>query len=112
MRHLLVTGKTQAVLWESKQMAKIRKIKKDPSPHKNLYVVDACFLANRFIPEDRAPDTVEKRRIRRCNEWWDEIDREFTMRVPAELDRDPDLVLSQAAKRIRDLESQLDEAVI
>lgn len=40
------------------------------------------------------------------------IDAEFGMRVPAELDRDADLVLSQAAKRIRDLESQLDELCI
>lgn len=28
---------------------------------------------------------------------------EFTMRVPAELDRDADLVLSTAAKRLREL---------
>lgn len=32
------------------------------------------------------------------------IEREFTMRVPAELDRDPDLVISEAARRIRSLE--------
>jgi predicted DNA-binding protein len=38
------------------------------------------------------------------------IDREFVMRIPAELDHDPDLVLSQAAKRIRDLEAQLEDA--
>ena len=35
------------------------------------------------------------------------IDREFTMRIPAELDRDPDLVLLIAAKRIRELENKL-----
>lgn len=28
-------------------------------------------------------------------------DREFTMRVPAEVDRDADIVLTEAAKRIR-----------
>ena len=33
--------------------------------------------------------------------------REFDMRVPAELDRDADLVLSQAAARIRELEAKL-----
>jgi lipid II:glycine glycyltransferase (peptidoglycan interpeptide bridge formation enzyme) len=32
------------------------------------------------------------------------IEREFTMRVPAEVDRDPDLVLSEAARRIADFE--------
>ena len=31
------------------------------------------------------------------------INREFTMRVPAELDRDADLVLSEAAKRLKEL---------
>ena len=37
----------------------------------------------------------------------DVIRREFTMRVPAELDRDADLVMSQAARRIRQLEQAL-----
>ena len=35
--------------------------------------------------------------------------REFTMRVPAELDRDADLVLAEAARRLRDLDSTLDK---
>ena len=30
------------------------------------------------------------------------IDREFVMRVPAELDHCPDLILSQAARRLRE----------
>ena len=33
------------------------------------------------------------------------FEREFTMRYPAELDHDADLVLSAASRRIRDLES-------
>ncbi len=33
------------------------------------------------------------------------VGREFTMRVPAEPDRDADLVLSSAAERIRELEA-------
>jgi len=35
------------------------------------------------------------------------VEREFTMRIPAELDRDADLVISEAARRIRELEAQL-----
>ena len=31
----------------------------------------------------------------------DAVSREFTMRIPAELDRDADLVLSEAARRLR-----------
>ncbi len=37
------------------------------------------------------------------------IDREFVMRVPAELDRDPDLVMSAAAKRLIELEKIVSE---
>ena len=37
------------------------------------------------------------------------FDREFTYRIPAELDRDPDLVLSIAATRLRELEKKIDE---
>ncbi len=35
------------------------------------------------------------------------IAREFTMRVPAEVDRDADLVLAAAALRIQELETKL-----
>ena len=37
----------------------------------------------------------------------DEMRREFTRRIPAELDRDADLVLSQSASRMTELEAQL-----
>jgi len=33
----------------------------------------------------------------------DSVSREFTMRIPAEVDHDADLVLSIAAKRLREL---------
>ncbi len=35
------------------------------------------------------------------------LNREFSMRIPAEHDRDADLVLSAAARRIRQLEEKL-----
>lgn len=35
----------------------------------------------------------------------DAMDREFTIRIPAELDRDPDLVLSIAASRLMNFEN-------
>ena len=61
-------------------------------------------MSTKYKHGDNVPtDTI----ISRLNELSDAvtkgkgaIDREFTMRVPAELDRDADLVLSQAAKRI------------
>ena len=36
------------------------------------------------------------------------IDREFYMSVPAQVDNDADLVISEAARRIHHLESQLE----
>jgi hypothetical protein len=38
------------------------------------------------------------------------IDREFSMRIPAELDRDADCVLSEAARRITELEAYIESA--
>ncbi len=35
------------------------------------------------------------------------VSREFTMRIPAERDRDADLVLHEAAKRLRELEAEI-----
>lgn len=35
------------------------------------------------------------------------VAREFTMRIPAQPDRDADIVLSEAAKRIRELETRV-----
>jgi hypothetical protein len=55
-------------------MANIRKIKRHPNPHKNYFVVDACFLVNKYIPPTRAPDSKERQRIERCLAWWEEID--------------------------------------
>ena len=35
------------------------------------------------------------------------VDREFVMRIPAELDHCPDLVMSQAAKRLLEYEQEI-----
>lgn len=55
---------------------RVRKISRSPD-RRNYYVVDACFLANRYIPEDRAPAGQERRRIQLCNLWWDEIENQL-----------------------------------
>lgn len=39
------------------------------------------------------------------------VEREFCMRIPAELDRDADLVISEAARRIERLETFIDETL-
>ncbi len=58
-------------------MPKIRKISRTPAPFKNWYVIDACFLANRFIPRSRAPAGRERNRIEYCREWWKEIEAQL-----------------------------------
>lgn len=58
-------------------MARIRKISRNPNPGKNYYLVDANFLANRFIPQNIVPNAHQKQRIERCNEWWDEIEEQL-----------------------------------
>jgi len=59
--------------------------------------VPSSVLANRL---DELADAV----VARMKGDSGPMDREFTCRIPAELDRDPDLVLSQAAKRLREFE--------
>jgi hypothetical protein len=58
-------------------MARIRKIYRNPSHGKNHFVIDANFLANKYIPPQRAPNAKEKTRIEKCLEWWKEIDTQL-----------------------------------
>lgn len=58
-------------------MAGIRRIYRNPVQGKNYFVIDACFLANKYIPPNRAPNAREKRRIEKCLDWWEEIDTQL-----------------------------------
>lgn len=55
-------------------MARVRKISRRPDSGRHCYVIDANFLANKHIPPARAPVGRERDRIRRCLEWWGEIE--------------------------------------
>lgn len=57
-------------------MARARKIKRVPNS-KNFYLVDANFLANRFIPLSRVTNPGEQARVQRSMEWWAEIDAQL-----------------------------------
>ena len=58
-------------------MARVRKIPKKPKKsEKNFFVVDACFLANKYLPIGTAP-TEEANLIRQSHRWWKEIDRQI-----------------------------------
>ena len=63
--------------------------------------VPTALLARRL---EQLSDAVTKGR--------DAVDKEFTMRVPPEVDRDADIVLSEAARRLKPItEDQLIETI-
>jgi len=55
-------------------MARVRKIVRTPTRRrKNYFLVDACFLANKYIPPAIAPSAHERARIEACLKWWHEM---------------------------------------
>lgn len=78
-------------------MARIRKIEMRPAKgQKNYFLVDACFLANKYLQIGLAPTVTEQEQIRAAHRWWREIDRqleEATARVYV-----PDLCIAEAFK--------------
>ncbi len=58
-------------------MARPRKILRKPTTGKNIYLVDANFLANRFIPTKSVTDIKEKLRVQHSQDWWKEIDAQI-----------------------------------
>lgn len=58
-------------------MARVRKILRNPKKSEpNYFIVDACFLAEKYIPVGTVADPAAKTRIRECKRWWKEIDRQ------------------------------------
>lgn len=76
-------------------MSRLRKIPKNPEGT-NFYLIDASFLANRFIPEKHAPTQNERTRIRRCVAWWDEVDKQ--VRAGKAMVYVPDVCIAEAFK--------------
>ena len=68
-------------------------------------------MSNNYKHGDRIPSEVYTARLYELAQFVtdgpDAVRREFTMRIPAERDRDADLVLSGAARRITELEQRL-----
>ncbi|RKZ06935.1 hypothetical protein DRQ32_10595, partial [bacterium] len=62
-------------------MSRVRKIFKQPEQGKNYFIIDACFLANKYLPRELAPVGIERDRIDQCLEWWDEIDSQLEART-------------------------------
>lgn len=60
---------------------RLRKIRRNPGDHtRNYYLVDANFLANKFIPSTCAPAGLQRNRILACDAWWKEIDEQLRQR--------------------------------
>jgi len=77
-------------------MARIRKIPRKPKKaEKNFFVVDACFLANKYLRIGTA-SKPEADIIRQAHVWWKEIDKQISeerARVYV-----PDLCIAEAFK--------------
>lgn len=56
-------------------MSRVRKIYRKQV---NYYLVDACFLANKYLPIEIAPSkNNQKNRVEKSQLWWKEIDKQF-----------------------------------
>jgi len=70
-------------------------------------------MSTKYGATDRVPTEVLAARLDELSiavtQGKEAVSREFTMRIPAEMDRDADLVLSAAAKRLLELEQKMKE---
>lgn len=68
-------------------------------------------MSNRYKHGDRVPSDVLCNRLNELadavTEGQQAVAREFTMRIPAEFDRDADLVMAEAASRLRSMSGQV-----
>ena len=58
-------------------MARIRKIRRRLVEGRNYFLIDASFLANKYIQPSIAPNDWERCRINKRLDWWDEIDQQL-----------------------------------
>lgn len=78
-------------------MPRVRKISRKPEKARpNYFIVDACFLADKYLPIGTAPTHEEKQIIRESHRWWDEIDRQVDLRRARVYV--PDLCIAEAFK--------------
>jgi predicted nucleic acid-binding protein len=78
-------------------MAKVRKIARTPpTGDRHYFLVDACFLANKHIPERVAPSQREKERLVACHTWWREIETMVEARTARVYV--PDICIAEAFK--------------
>jgi len=77
-------------------VARVRKIPKaPPKARRNYFLVDASFLAEKYIPTTAVPP-AEAPRTGACHTWWDEIDRQIKLECARVYI--PDLCIAEAFK--------------
>jgi hypothetical protein len=74
-------------------MSRIRKINRNSL--NNFYLIDACFLANRYIPLQKLRP-YERDRVEKCQKWWAEIDSQLNARRA--IVYVPDICIAEAFK--------------
>jgi predicted nucleic-acid-binding protein len=78
-------------------VARVRKIlKRPPATQRNYFVVDACFLVEKFLKIGAASSAPLQTRRRECHYWWTEIDRQVGARAARVYV--PDIAIAEAFK--------------
>lgn len=79
-------------------MARQRHIQSSPKGYANHYLVDACFLTNKYLNPTPITDPKEANRVKSCKEWWTEIRRQ--MRNGCAKVFIPDICIAEAFKTL------------
>ena len=80
-------------------MPRVRTIPRNPPKAKrNFFVVDASFLAEKYIPVGSHPTPEGKERGRECKKWWKEIDRQIKLELARVYV--PDVCIAEAFKAL------------
>ena len=78
-------------------MPRVRAIPRNPpKARRNFFVVDASFLAEKYIPVRSHPTPEGKERGRECRKWWKEIDRQIKLELARVYV--PDVCITEAFK--------------
>lgn len=78
-------------------MARVRKISRRPNKtEKNYFLVDACFLADKYLPISSAPGASDQTQLREAKRWWKEIDHQTSAGLARVYI--PDLCVAEAFK--------------
>jgi len=82
----------------SRPLRRKRRVIKINPEHINHFLVDACFLVNKYINPDWVQDSKEKNQIQCCQLWWENISNQLK-RGKAKVFA-PDIIIAEAFKTL------------